>query len=189
MTNRQRHLKTVRAHRKYVCKMCFKMGLIWQGLTHDLSKYSIKEMSVAKFANGKQSPHEVARQVYGYSSSWNHHYHHNKHHWQYWVDEMENATSAKMPYNYVVEAFCDMVGASKAYRKEAFKQSDPYDYYKNKSPGLQRYMHKGSQALLVTLFKKYANMTEADFFAWYKQNKKTLKDHYISNELEKFQVE
>lgn len=114
------HLKTVRTHRRAVKKMCFKMSLFWQGLVHDLSKYSFAEMSIAKYANGHQSPHEVAREKYGYSKSWNHHYHHNKHHWQYWVDEMEKHSSAKMPYKYVVETFCDMTAASKTYRKEKF---------------------------------------------------------------------
>ena len=39
MTNLIKHLKTVHKHRKWVRKYCFKMGLYWQGLTHDLSKY------------------------------------------------------------------------------------------------------------------------------------------------------
>ena len=34
------HLRTINRHRRLVCKYCFRLGLIWQGLTHDLSKYS-----------------------------------------------------------------------------------------------------------------------------------------------------
>ena len=34
------HLKTITHHRHLVMRGCFRMGLIWQGLTHDLSKYS-----------------------------------------------------------------------------------------------------------------------------------------------------
>ena len=34
------HLKTINAHRRLVRKGCFRVGLYYQGLTHDLSKYS-----------------------------------------------------------------------------------------------------------------------------------------------------
>lgn len=79
-----KHLKIIRIHRKYVRKACFKMGLIWQGLTHDLSKYSLTEMSICKYYSGTRSPHQNAREKLGYSPSWIHHYHKNKHHYQYW---------------------------------------------------------------------------------------------------------
>ena len=81
MKNLFRHLKTVHTHRKWVRKYCFKMGLYWQGLTHDLSKYSLTELSMCKYYTGKKSPHQVARETIGYSPSWIHHYHMNKHHW------------------------------------------------------------------------------------------------------------
>ena len=38
------HLKTITHHRHLVMRGCFRMGLIWQGLTHDLSKYSPTEL-------------------------------------------------------------------------------------------------------------------------------------------------
>ena len=34
------HWKTVHRHRALVRKYCFRLGLYWQGLTHNLSKYS-----------------------------------------------------------------------------------------------------------------------------------------------------
>ena len=37
------HLHTVNRHRRLVRHYCFKLGLVWQGLTHDLSKYSPTE--------------------------------------------------------------------------------------------------------------------------------------------------
>ena len=89
MTNFQKffkHLHLVNTHRRYVRKMCFKMGIPWRGLVHDLSKYSIKEFSIYKFYNGKQSPHEIARKELGYSPSWLFHKAKNKHHWEYWLD-------------------------------------------------------------------------------------------------------
>lgn len=79
-----KHLKTIFTHRKWVRKMCFKMGIPIQGLLHDLSKFSIPEMKILKYWTGKGSPHQACREAIGYSPSWNHHYHRNKHHYQYW---------------------------------------------------------------------------------------------------------
>ena len=39
-----RHLHTINHHKWLVLKHCFAVGLYWQGLTHDLSKYSPTEM-------------------------------------------------------------------------------------------------------------------------------------------------
>ena len=33
------HLKTISHHKKLVMEHCFKVGLYYQGITHDLSKY------------------------------------------------------------------------------------------------------------------------------------------------------
>lgn len=33
------HLKTITRHKLLVMRHCFRIGLYWQGLTHDLSKY------------------------------------------------------------------------------------------------------------------------------------------------------
>ena len=82
--NLRKHLRTIRTHRRYVRKACFKMGIPWQGLIHDLSKYSPTELSIYKYYTGNRSPHQNCREKLGYSPSWNHHYHRNKHHYQYW---------------------------------------------------------------------------------------------------------
>ena len=66
---------------------CFKCGLYWQGLVHDLSKYSWTEFSVgAKYYQGTRSPNDAERESKGYSSAWLHHKGRNKHHLEYWVD-------------------------------------------------------------------------------------------------------
>ena len=38
LVNIVKHFCTITRHRLLVCKHCFKIGLYWQGLTHDLSK-------------------------------------------------------------------------------------------------------------------------------------------------------
>jgi hypothetical protein len=175
----RKHLKTVRTHRKYVRKACFKAGLYWQGLVHDLSKYSITEMLIYKYYTGKRSPHQNAREVLGYSPSWIHHYHTNKHHFQYWWDEDEEGKiiPMKMPYKYLIESFCDMFGASKAYNKENWKPETLLDYWKQKCLG-KRIMHEESIRFLDYLINKLVIDGEENFFEWYRAVNSWLKPEY-----------
>lgn len=179
MKNLINHLKTVHKHRKYVRKACFKMGLVWQGLTHDLSKYSITELSMCKYYTGKGSPHQVAREVLGYSPSWIHHYHMNKHHFQFWWDEDEDGKiiPMKMPYKYLVESFCDMLGASKAYNPDNWKPQMLLDYWEQRCIG-KRIMHEASVSFLDAQIKNLVEYGEDGFFAWYKNNRDFLKKAY-----------
>ena len=180
MTNLQKHLRTIRKHRKYVRQMCFKMGLFWQGLTHDLSKYSLKELSIAKYYTGTKSPHAVCRDELGYSPSWQYHYHRNKHHWQYWLDIEDwpdKVAAVKMPYKYVIEMFCDFVGAGKAYNNTKWNEHMPLDYYEKACRG-KRLMHSDSEKLLVELLVALDGKGMDEFLKWYKSEKKILKLTY-----------
>ena len=81
------HFQTITYHRRLVRQSCFRVGLYWQGLTHDLSKYSLTEFLVgAKYFQGDCSPNNAEKEEKGYSSSWLHHKGRNKHHFEYWVD-------------------------------------------------------------------------------------------------------
>ena len=40
-------IKRILTHKYYVAKYCFQIGLYWQGITHDLSKFSVTEFSGA----------------------------------------------------------------------------------------------------------------------------------------------
>ena len=182
-----KHLKTIRTHRKYVRKMCWKMGLFWQGLFHDLSKYSRPELKMCKYWTGKGSPHQACREAIGYSPSWIHHYHKNKHHFQYWWDEDEEGKiiPIKMPYKYVIESFCDMVGASKAYNGNTWVEMDVWNYWLAKCKG-KRIMNKESEYLVEKLIWNLKELGEERFLMWYKSTKKTyLKPLYESGELQK----
>ena len=69
-----RHFKTITKHRHQVIRHCFKAGIGFQGLFHDLSKYSPSEFIVgAKYYQGSRSPNEGEREDYGYSKAWIHH--------------------------------------------------------------------------------------------------------------------
>ena len=152
-----------------------------QGILHDLSKYSLTELSICKYYNGSKSPHEQAREILGYSPSWIHHKHKNKHHWQYWVDDNEagNLIGIKIPYKYIVEMFCDMVGASKTYLKDTFTYQSPLNYYLTKCRGKQ-IIHEKSASLLYTFLKFYAEFNnEKIFLRWYNVHRADLK--YVYN--------
>ena len=59
-----RHLKTVQRHRRLVRQHCFRLGLYWQGLTHDLSKFSPVEFwAGVKYFQGDRSPNDAQRRA------------------------------------------------------------------------------------------------------------------------------
>ena len=111
------HLRTVQKHRRAVRKLLFKCGLYWQGLTHDLSKFSPTEFWLGvKYFTGTASPHVKERRETGYSEAWIHHHNRNKHHAEYWVDIVDGkSVHIGMPYNYLIEMACDRIAASKTY--------------------------------------------------------------------------
>lgn len=52
-----KHFRTITHHRMLVAKYCFRLGLYWQGLTHDLSKYTPTEFWVgAPLLPGRSQP-------------------------------------------------------------------------------------------------------------------------------------
>ena len=127
------HLKTVNHHRHLVRQYCFRLGLYWQGMTHDLSKYSPVEFwAGVKYFQGDRSPNDAQRRDIGYSASWMHHKGRNRHHFEYWTDygmNGEGIVGVEMPKKYVAEMFCDRLAASKVYRGKDFDPGDPYKFF------------------------------------------------------------
>ena len=61
-----RHFITITKHRHKVIRNCAKAGILWQGLFHDLSKYSPTEfLAGIRFYQGDKSPNEGEREMYG----------------------------------------------------------------------------------------------------------------------------
>ena len=138
------HLHTVNRHRRLVRHYCFKLGLVWQGLTHDLSKYSPTEFwRGVKYYQGWRSPNDQERLENGVSLAWLHHKGRNRHHFEYWIDycRREDGTiyigGCKMPKKYVAEMFCDRIAACRVYQGDAYTDASPYDYYQ-RSKDLRR---------------------------------------------------
>ena len=134
----RRHLRTVTHHRHLVFKHCRRCGLLWQGLTHDLSKYSPAEfLTAARYYQGDRSPNDAERKEKGASSVWMHHKGRNRHHYEYWTDYRHPSmmregelpvAPVRMPRRYVAEMLMDRIAASKTYLKEAYTQHEPLKY-------------------------------------------------------------
>ena len=127
------HFKTITKHRNKVISHCFKSGIFWRGILHDLSKYSYTEfIKGVKYYQGTRSPNEMEREVIGYSEAWMHHKGRNRHHFEYWVDYnpvTKKNEPVKMPVVFVKEMFCDRVAASKIYQGKNYVESQPLEYF------------------------------------------------------------
>ena len=111
---------------------CIRVGLIRQGLLHDLSKYSPTEFwQGAKYWQGTRSPNARAREAEGWSTAWMHHKGRNKHHYEYWTDVPPGGHDYRpvpMPTRYLVESVMDRIAASKVYRGRSYQPGDALAY-------------------------------------------------------------
>ena len=127
-----KHFKTITKHRHLVMRECFRVGLIRQGLCHDLSKYSPTEFwPSAKYYQGDRSPNARAREEEGYSTAWMHHKGRNKHHYEYWSDIPPGKHAYEpvpMPTRYLVESVMDRIAACKIYRGDKYEDGDALAY-------------------------------------------------------------
>lgn len=146
------HLKTITTHKFKVMLLCFRCGLYKQGLMHDLSKYSPTEfIPGVKYYQGYRSPISREKEVKGYSKAWLHHKGRNKHHFEYWIDNIQGVTQGmKMEKRYVIEMFCDRVIASQVYEKENYHDGSALDYFYRCKEG-NGMMHPDTRALLEHL--------------------------------------
>lgn len=146
-----KHFRTVCRHKAVVFRECHACGLTWQGITHDLSKFSLAEfVPSAKYFQGNRSPIEAEKEDCGYSFAWLHHKGSNPHHWEFWTDFAEKDGSIitnKIPYQYVVEMICDWIGAGKVYQKEAWTTDSPMIHYRKMRMG--RHFHIETDTLII----------------------------------------
>ena len=156
------HFRTITYHKWLVMKGCFAVGLYWQGLTHDLSKYSPEEfLNGVKYYQGYRSPNVAEREDKGYSASWLHHKGRNKHHFEYWIDYADcdvKMVPAPMPARYNVEMFEDRLAASKVYLGEKYTDASALDYY-NKGD-IRPLLHPKTRQLLEKLLVMNAKYGE-----------------------------
>ncbi len=175
------HFRTVMKHRNLVMIYCFRAGLIRQGLTHDLSKFSWTEFSMGvKYFQGNRSPNNAEREATGITTAWLHHKGRNKHHYEYWIDydiERKNdppLAGMKMPKRYVIEMTFDRIAACRVYQGKAYTPRSPLEYYQR---GISFHlMHEDTARLLEKLLTMLAEKGEREMYRYIR--KTVLKDDF-----------
>ena len=163
------HFRTITRHRHLVIRHCWKAGIFWQGLRHDLSKYSPTEfLPGARYYQGNRSPNEKEREVLGYSVAWMHHKGRNKHHFEYWNDynpKEKRVMPVKMPARYLAEMFCDRLAASKVYAGDQYQPDHSLRYFQNSNARKRGMLHPETEAKLMELLEILAQQGEEAAFA------------------------
>lgn len=137
-----------------------------QGLTHDLSKFSLKEfVPGVKYFQGTRSPQARERELFGYSAAWLHHKGRNKHHFEYWtdVDASGQTVCVEMPPKYFAEMICDRVAASKVYKGKDYTDSSPLEYFLSRKDNVS--MHKNTAEKLEYFLTLLAEQGEKAMFS------------------------
>ena len=109
-----RYLNYILRHKWFVLVECFKVGLYWRGLTHDMSKLLPSEFfPYAHYFYGKDINDQLQEE---FDTAWLVHQKRNKHHPQYWIriEDSGNIIPMKMPNVYRLEMLCDWIGAGMA---------------------------------------------------------------------------
>lgn len=130
-----KHFKKIMVHKYWVAKYAFKTGIPWQGITHDLSKFSPVEFwESVKYYQGNGSPIDACKKANGYSMAWMHHKGRNPHHYEYWQDNFDHGGNPLiMPYKYTVEMLCDYLAAARAYMGKDFTYDAEFEWWLKKN--------------------------------------------------------
>ncbi len=179
ISNIWRHFNTITRHRHAVIRHCQKAGIFWQGLRHDLSKYTPTEfLAGVKYYQGTRSPNEQERRECGYSLAWMHHKGRNRHHFEYWTDyspATRQMEPVKMPLRFVAEMFCDRVAASKIYGGKSYTQQAPLEYFIRAKT--TRVIHPETSDFLEKLLRMLAEEGEDAAFSYLRRCLKEQKDY------------
>ena len=124
MNKHLKYLKYLARHKFFVMQECFKVGLWWRGIVHDISKFTPTEWFpyVETFYGEKPSPRDHSGaydplKIGGdFDYAWLSHQHNNPHHWQYWMLRGDDGwtKTLPMPHEYRLEMLCDWRGAGRA---------------------------------------------------------------------------
>ncbi len=170
-----RHFRTITKHRHTVIYYCARAGILWQGLGHDLSKYTPTEfLSGVKYYQGFRSPNEAEREDLGYSRAWMHHKGRNRHHFEFWTDYDPSLRgkirTIEMPYRYVVEMLCDRLAASRIYNGKNYSKDAPLKYFLPAKP--RRMIHPATSDCIENLLRMVAEKGEDEVLLYVKQTVK-----------------
>ena len=166
------HFKTITHHKWLVLCGCFRVGLYWQGITHDLSKYTPTEFKIgARYFQGTRSPNAAEREEKGYSEAWMHHKGRNRHHYEYWTDlsyQTRRYESVEMPRKYFVEMIMDRRAACKVYEGERYRDDSALIYFDKSREKLL--MHPETRRQLSHVLTMLAESGEKETFRYLRED-------------------
>ena len=167
-----KHFKTITKHKWLVFQGCCQVGLYWQGITHDLSKYSPTEFcNGARYYQGIRSPNTAEREDKGYSEAWIHHKGRNRHHFEYWTDlnrETRTYTAVPMPRKYLVEMVMDRRAACMTYQGDDYRDDSAVKYLER---SLEKdMMHPQTVRELRYILEMMADKGEKETFGYLKNS-------------------
>ena len=174
-----KHLRVITKHRSAVFRNCVRAGIPLRGFLHDLSKYSPAEfIPSAKHFDGHRSPNELERADQGFSYAWMHHKGRNRHHFEYWTDYNPKTKAmgpVKMPLIFVIEMFCDRVGACMTYKGKDYTDASAYEYFA-RGKAKDR-MHPETAALLEKLLIMLRDRGEKETFRYIRKELRKKKEY------------
>ncbi len=152
-----KHLHVVHVHRFNVFRLCLRCGIPFQGLVHDLSKYSPTEFwESVKYFQGNYSPLRECKNVNGYSEAWMHHKGRNKHHYEYWYDYDAPISSPVMPFKYYCELICDTLAAGMVYNGKDWKMDTQLKYWDKVKQRNGKYINPKMVELITKTYEDVA---------------------------------
>ena len=114
-------------HKYFVTVECFKRGLYFRGIKHDIDKFGPSMLKAyGLFFHNADGSRKQIRNKTGYykpedtgsplfDRAWFKHTRRNDHHWQYWaLSTSEGEKILKMDCDAALEMYCDWIGAGKA---------------------------------------------------------------------------
>lgn len=167
-----KHLHVVNRHRFKVFLFCCKVGIPFQGLIHDLSKYSPTEFfESVRYFQGDRSPIKKCKEVNGYSKAWLHHKGRNKHHYEYWYDYNLEEPCPIIPFKYVLEMLCDSFAAGMTYQGKKWTKEYQLGYWNKVKDDAK--MRPEIKKVLTEVYEKVATTSLKEGL-----NKKFIKELY-----------
>ena len=133
--NTLKHFAKICKHKWWVFYYCCKAGIPWRGIKHDMSKFSPTEFwESVRYYQGNRSPIDACKEENGVSKAWLHHKGRNRHHYEFFIDNLDNGgTALQMPFIDALELTCDYLGAARAYLGKNFSFAKEWEWWLNKS--------------------------------------------------------
>lgn len=117
MNKQVKYARYVALHKYYVARECFKRGLYWRGVVHDLTKLRPDEW--LPYANFFYSDEQTKEVKDAFFIAWLKHLNRNSHHWNHWVVQSDGGVTKvfEMPEKDRIEMLCDWLGVQAALGK------------------------------------------------------------------------